>query len=143
MCVRSKIRGVICKLDIEKAYDHINWGALILLIKEDAFGNNICSPLYGNKTFLYCYSFGKNNGIINWPWITFGKKKFKKLNNLLEVPYLYTCTLKSKISWNSNSYTKEIKYKLQNNQKPIVWWDELIAKLVISYLQDQLNLSIF
>ena len=22
------------------------------------------------------------------------KKKFKKLNNLLEVPYLYTCTLK-------------------------------------------------
>ena len=32
VCVRSKIPGVICKLDIEKAYDHINWEALIYLL---------------------------------------------------------------------------------------------------------------
>ena len=33
VCVRSKIRGVICKLDIEKAYDHINWGFLSYLLR--------------------------------------------------------------------------------------------------------------
>ena len=104
-------------------------GGSYLLIREDGFGNNICSPLYGNKTILYCFSSGKNNSIINWPWITSGKKNLKKLNNLLEVPYQYTCTLKSKISLNSNSYTKEIKYKLQNNQKLFVCWDELISCL--------------
>ncbi|XP_050280486.1 protein AE7-like isoform X1 [Quercus robur] len=32
VCVRSKIPGVICKLDIEKAYDHINWESLIYLL---------------------------------------------------------------------------------------------------------------
>ena len=32
VCVRSKIPGVICKLDTEKTYDHINWEALIYLL---------------------------------------------------------------------------------------------------------------
>ena len=40
--VKSKIPRVICKLDIEKAYDCVNWEALLDFLKRMDFGEKWC-----------------------------------------------------------------------------------------------------
>ena len=36
--LKSSKSGVICKMDIEKAYDHVNWGFLSVVLEKMSFG---------------------------------------------------------------------------------------------------------
>jgi hypothetical protein len=36
--IRSAEPGVLCKLNLEKAYDHVNWEFLLYLLKRFVFG---------------------------------------------------------------------------------------------------------
>ncbi|RVW41530.1 hypothetical protein CK203_068262 [Vitis vinifera] len=36
--MKANLRGVICKLDIEKAYDHVNWNFILAMLEKMGFG---------------------------------------------------------------------------------------------------------
>lgn len=46
-CLDSRLRsgepGVICKMDLEKAYDHVNWDFLLYMLRRCSFGGKWCS----------------------------------------------------------------------------------------------------
>ena len=51
---------MICNLDIEKAYDHVNWGALLNLLQRMGFGEKWCRWIRtGVSTIQFlCWSMG-------------------------------------------------------------------------------------
>ena len=43
---KSKVPRVICKLDMEKAYDYVNWEALLYLLDRMGFGVKWCKWIH-------------------------------------------------------------------------------------------------
>jgi hypothetical protein len=39
-CFRSGVLGLLCKLDLEKAYDNVNWEFLLCVAKKWFWGGN-------------------------------------------------------------------------------------------------------
>jgi hypothetical protein len=58
---RMKLRdpGVLCKLDLEKAYDHVNWGFLIYMLRRCGFIQRWCHRIYT------CISTAKFSVLVN------------------------------------------------------------------------------
>jgi hypothetical protein len=62
-CLNSKIRpaepSVLCKLDIEKAYDHVSWDFPLYLLRRCGFGGRLC------KWIAYCISSMRFSVLVN------------------------------------------------------------------------------
>ena len=68
--VKSRVPGVICKLDIEKVYDHVNWEALLDLLKRMSIGEKWC------KWIRTCISMVQFSILINgFPSDFFGSSR--------------------------------------------------------------------
>ena len=62
-CIDSRLKtvipGVLCKLDVEKAYDHVNWGFLMYMLQRYGFFDK------WRKWIWYCISTVKFSILIN------------------------------------------------------------------------------
>jgi hypothetical protein len=57
--IRSREPGVICKMDLAKAYDHVNWDFLLYVLRRCGFGDKWCSWI------ARCISFAKFSVLVN------------------------------------------------------------------------------
>jgi hypothetical protein len=62
-CLDSRLRsgepGVICKMDLEKAYDHVNWDFLLYMLRMCGFEGKWCSWI------AHCISFVRFSILVN------------------------------------------------------------------------------
>ena len=84
--LKSNVGGVLCKLDIEKAYDHIGWSFLMAVLKKMGFGE---MDKVDRMVHLYCEIFCFNK----WsPFGFFQSSKGLKQEDPLS-PYLFVITM--------------------------------------------------
>jgi hypothetical protein len=57
--LRLEEPGIMCKMDLEKAYDHVNWDFLLYMLKRCGFGEKWCSWI------AYCISLVRFSILIN------------------------------------------------------------------------------
>ena len=57
--LKSEVPGVLCKLDMERAYDHVDWSFLLYLLWRCGFGEKWCSWI------KHCISSARFSVLIN------------------------------------------------------------------------------
>jgi hypothetical protein len=87
-CVDSKIRsgtpGIICKLDLEKAYDHVSWEFLLYVLKRCGFGERWCGWI-AHCISTVCFSININRSPSGFFRSSRGLRQGDPLSSLLFV----------------------------------------------------------
>ena len=85
--MKSRVLGVLCKLDVEKAYDHVNWGFLIYMLDHCGF------PKKWRRWVSFCISTVKFSFLINGtPYGFFKSSKGIRQGDLLS-PLLFVIVM--------------------------------------------------
>jgi len=87
-CLDSRIKssdiGMLCKLDLEKAYDHINWDFLLYMLRRCGFGEKLCSWI-AHCIFSLCFSVLVNGTLFGFFSSSRGLRQGDPLSPLLFV----------------------------------------------------------
>ena len=85
--LKSNVGGVLCKLDIEKAYDHIGWSFLMAVLKKMGFGERWI------KWIEWFISTVKFSVLINGSPSSFFQSSRRLRQGDLLSPYLFVITM--------------------------------------------------
>jgi hypothetical protein len=87
--IKSEEPGVLCKLDMEKAYDHVDWSFLLYLLRRCGFGEKWCSWIQ------HCISSVRFSVLINGvPSGFFGSSRGVRQGDSLS-PFLFVLVMEA------------------------------------------------